>query len=537
MIKHICAFFLLIQITSAQKFSFPIDTIDITGNFGEIRNRHFHQGIDFSTKGKEYYPVKSVDDGYVYRIKISKNGFGKCLYIHHPSGLLSVYAHLNAFSNKIQSLVNQYLIQNRINELDIILKKDSIQVQKNEIVGLSGNTGSSTGPHLHFEIRNELTEIPENPFFYFNINDTTKPAIQKIIFYNLIDTIHPKPLISNKPKYPDTIIVPSITGIAFAGYDKIYPNGNPNNIYKVQVFLDNQKIYQHRLKYISFDNTIYVEYFSEKINKQIFQKCFAPHLYPLYFYDTLVNKGRIILKDTNVHTLHLSFCDERNNCTDTTILIKTKQVKTFKNISIKQLMLCLQPIYIKNKYFEIQIPEKSIFNDIDAQLFYNAEKKSIQFTHSPLPLKFPATLKISHQLNQNEIHKTLLISAYRYYLPESYDKNFLTFNVKELSNYYLYTDKLSPKIKPLSFNKKKKAIIISPQQRNIYFHLSDNTSIKKYSVYINQQFCVSYYYESKKLLSVEIPQENISSDEYNIQIIATDIVDNTTQKSYKLIFK
>ena len=138
-------------------FSFPIDTIDITGNFGEIRNKHFHQGIDFSTKGKENYPVKSIDDGYVYRIKISPYGYGKVIYIHHPSGLLSVYAHLNSFSDKIQSLVTKYQIQNQINELDVLLKTDSIKVKKNEIIAFSGNTGTSSVPHLHFEIRDELT--------------------------------------------------------------------------------------------------------------------------------------------------------------------------------------------------------------------------------------------------------------------------------------------------------------------------------------------------------------------------------------------
>jgi murein DD-endopeptidase MepM/ murein hydrolase activator NlpD len=94
-------------IFSQQKFSFPIDTVDITGNFGEIRNNHFHQGLDFSTKGKENYPVKSISDGYIYRIKVSPSGFGKVLYIHHPNGLLSVYAHLNSFSEKIEYFITR----------------------------------------------------------------------------------------------------------------------------------------------------------------------------------------------------------------------------------------------------------------------------------------------------------------------------------------------------------------------------------------------------------------------------------------------
>ncbi|GAB4199904.1 MAG: M23 family metallopeptidase [Bacteroidia bacterium] len=528
-----------ISCLAQQLFSFPIDTVDITGNFGEIRNQHFHQGIDFSTKGKENFPVKSIDDGYVYRIKISSKGYGKALYIHHPSGLLSVYAHLNSFSDKIQKFLNQHLIQNHQNETDIILKKDSIPIKKNEVIAYSGNTGTSSGPHLHFEIRNELTEIPINPLFYFAFKDTTKPSVQKIIFFNLSDTISPVPIVHQQTKgkkQSDTIIVPPITGIAFSGNDKMYPNGNPNNIYKVQIFLDNQKIYQHRLHYITFDNTIYVEYYAEKIRQQYFQKCFAPHLYPKYFYDTLINKGRIILSDTNIHTLRLSFCDEFNNCKDTILYIQTKSSPVYKKINTKQLLLCNTSTHIKNQYFELYIPEKSLFHDIKANIFYNPDKKQIEFSHKPLSLKFSATLKIFHHLPASDIQKTVLTGS-RYYLPDTSDQHQIIFSVKELANFRLYTDKEPPHIKPLSYNLKKKAIIIPYSQNKIYFKLSDNTSLKDFKVYFNSQFCIAYYYASKKTLEVQLPQEYIAADQNQIQIIASDIVDNTITRTYSLIFK
>lgn len=517
-------------------FSFPIDTIDITGNFGEIRQKHFHQGLDFSTKGKENIPVKSIDDGYVYRIKISSTGYGKALYIHHPSGLLSVYAHLNQFSEKIQSTLYRYLVQHQQNEIDTLLPPNAIPIKKNEIIGLSGNTGSSTGPHLHFELRNELTEIPLNPFFYFPIKDTTKPTIQKIIFYNLSDTIQPKPISPKNKKNSDTLILPPILGIAFNGYDQIYPTGNKNNICQVQIYLDNQKIYQHRFRYLTFDNTIYAEYFAEHIQKNIFQKCFTPHLYPPEFYDTLIHKGRIILTDTNYHNLLIRFCDENNNCTQIQKYIKTNQPPQYKKINTKNLWFCNTPIHIKNKYFELHIPEKALFNNIVAHITYNPAKKQLIVTGKPIPLKFPATLKIYHPLPYHQKNKILLTSKYTCYLPEHTSDNQLLFQIKELRTYNLYADTLPPRIHALQYNKKKKAIQIPAAQNTLSFKITDNTKIKEYKVYFNAQFCIAYYYALQNILLVQLPAEYIATDQNYIQLLITDLVGNTTQKTFPIHF-
>ena len=139
--------------------------LKLSGNFGEIRGSHFHAGIDIKTNGKEGYKIKSILSGYISRISISTNGYGKAIYIDHPNGTTSVYAHLKKFSKKIEKIIKKYQYKNQKYEIQKFFKKDEIKIEKEEFIGYSGNTGGSSGPHLHFEIWREFK--PVDPLLYF----------------------------------------------------------------------------------------------------------------------------------------------------------------------------------------------------------------------------------------------------------------------------------------------------------------------------------------------------------------------------------
>ena len=164
------------QKTAEKDIESPIEfPILLSGNFGELRSSGFHSGIDIKTKGKEGVLIRSIDSGYVSRIQVSTSGFGKVIYINHANNLTSVYAHLSRFSDKIEKIINQLQYKNKSYEIRKFFKKNELKISKKDILGFSGNTGTSFGPHLHFEIRKTDTELPINPRSYkFKIKDTIK---------------------------------------------------------------------------------------------------------------------------------------------------------------------------------------------------------------------------------------------------------------------------------------------------------------------------------------------------------------------------
>ena len=167
-------------------FSDPLETEKIlNGNFGESRSAHFHSGIDFKTQFKEGLNVYSSAEGYISRISIKHGGFGKALYINHPNGYTTVYAHLKKFNPRIETYLKKKQYSKKSFDIELFPGKNELKVNEGEIIGYSGNTGGSLGPHLHFEIREANGQIPINPIQYGNIyvEDSRNPQIQSFYLY------------------------------------------------------------------------------------------------------------------------------------------------------------------------------------------------------------------------------------------------------------------------------------------------------------------------------------------------------------------
>ena len=150
----------------------------LSGNFGEIRSDHFHSGIDIKTQGAIGQQVFSVEQGYVSRIKVQANGYGKSIYISHPNGYTSRYGHLDRYRDDIADYVNRMQYKSKSHAVDLYLDRETFPLEKGEFIAYSGNTGSSSGPHLHFEIRTSSNQHPTNVLKYnFDIKDRVSSKV------------------------------------------------------------------------------------------------------------------------------------------------------------------------------------------------------------------------------------------------------------------------------------------------------------------------------------------------------------------------
>ncbi|MDD4424599.1 MAG: M23 family metallopeptidase [Mariniphaga sp.] len=182
----------------------------LSGSFAELRSNHFHSGMDIKTGGVTGLPVYAVADGHISRIVVSPTGFGLALYVDHPQGTTSVYGHLDNFREDIGRYIKSLQYNRKSFSLDVPIPDDLFPLKKGELIAKSGNSGSSGGPHLHFELRDTQTEEPVNPLHYsFPVVDKTPPRLYSVMIVPLHEYAHVNyqpekialPVVENNGKY------------------------------------------------------------------------------------------------------------------------------------------------------------------------------------------------------------------------------------------------------------------------------------------------------------------------------------------------
>jgi len=326
----IIIFAILGTIVSAQDCDYrsPLDGKTIlSGSYGEPRTKHFHAGIDYKQqRGIPYDTIRAVADGYISRINVRPDGYGNALYIDHPCGQTSVYAHLYHFAPAIKSYIEEVQYRAKKNAIIHYPEAGRLGVSKGDYIGIMGSTGRSSGPHLHFEIRDTKTEVSINPALYnFKPKDNIPPVIRGIILYNLspdgqeISKTYHKAVktVQGYVTQPAIITTGAMTvGVGIHTYDTMNGASNHNGIYSLNLMVDQEGQYRFKLDSLSFETSQFIHShmdYEAKKNKKYFTKCFKNPGNPLSIYETRGEAGYLSLYEYRARDVQVTVGDIEGN--------------------------------------------------------------------------------------------------------------------------------------------------------------------------------------------------------------------------------
>ena len=519
-------------------FHSPIDApFDLSGTFGEFRSR-FHTGIDFKSRGVQGQKIFSIEDGFVSRIEVNNYGYGKVIYIDHPNGYTSVYAHLRNFSPELNKYIKSELYKSQTNSIKKFPKKNELTVTKGSIIGYSGNTGRSFGPHLHFEIRETKNQNALNPLmFNYKYIDKERPIIRGLYIINEDKSLVRKlPVRKKISKINDSTYISDLIeyngkiGVGLDIYDIQYKNlYNQNGIYKIELFIDSILSYSYKMDKIKFSENHYkkimYDYLSlvEK-NKKVL-KIYTPRNSKLSFLKNNSFNG-IINSDTykdNFVTIKIS--DWNKNSSYIKFRLKSVTTKS-EDISYQGIEVLKNQDYTLNKNSSIiEIDKNTFYDDLLLNISYDSDILDLGKEKNPfrssLRIKLPHKIIDTMQLRQSFVGK--IINDRVSYLSSKKNNSYIYTNTSSLGRYTISRDTLEPEIKPINF-KNNSSI---KEKRSLRLRLKDELSgIKKYSSYINGIWALFEYEPKSNLIFHNLSDGIINNGENELIIKYEDGVGN-----------
>ena len=524
--------------------------IILSGTFGELRSNHFHSGIDIKTQGKEGLNVYAAAEGYVSRIKVSQYGFGKAIYITHPNGFTTVYAHLSKYADKIEKYVKSIQYKKESYQTgNIYLKKDKFPVTKGEIIAFSGDTGGSGGPHLHYEFRNTKTENIINPMFFGLIpEDTKSPTFQSLIAYPLNSdarinqqknkTTIPIKNIGNGNYVADKISASGIIGFGVNVFDRLNKAPNKNGIYSLEMLVNGKRFYYHDVETFSFSESkfinLLIDYEYYKKYRSRVQKTHKVTKNKLSIYESLINNGKLTIKNGLNYSVKIIAKEFKGNTSSIKIPIVGKESNVLfsqpkDTTAYKIIAKNFNKFKIEN--VTVAFPKNTFYND----LYLDFEvKNGVAKIHKPIiPLDKSFTLtfnvsKYSEAQKQQLYIANVENSKYPYYVStKKKDSTFYT-TTKTLGKYALISDTVKPKIK-LLYIKDKQWI---SSAKTLKVKISDiGSGIKNYRATIDGKWILMEYNHKKRVLTYKFSDKKLVGSKHIFKIVVSDNVGNTKELS------
>lgn len=537
-------------------FRNPLDIpISLAGNFAECRPNHFHTGLDLKTNEKENLKVYAAADGYVSRISISHSGYGNALYITHPNGYTTLYGHLNDFYPALQQYVVQQQYAKESWNVELKLTDNQFPVKKGQFIAFSGTTGGSTGPHLHFEIRDSKTEHVLNAaLFGLPVTDIFPPVPQSIALYSdgSIYEQEPRlfPIKKNGADYTTAQPVNVNTNnIRIAVKADDYMNGSSNTlgVYEMSLYLDEVLQSSWRLNDIDFDENRYVNAFADfklkEENKGWYQTLFRTKGNQISNY-TFLNaaNGTLDISDGQPHEVHIILKDAAGNTSDIRFTVRYSDSKDNTVEHDCSLWQAGKANELKTKTLLFRTDKDALYDDICMEYSEQSSSKylshivQIQDTKVPIHSYAQLSIKLNKLLPFALASKLVFIHHIKAAaLPGNnpqdaaaaqYEKGWAKAEVRTFGNYYVAVDTIPPVIKPLQ-----KTTVLT-KAKNIRFTVTDNlTAVQSFRAELDGKWL--RFVRSGNTYTY-IFDDRCSAGKHSLDITATD--ENDNKRTFRYTF-
>ncbi len=532
--------------------------LTLSGNFGEVRGNHFHSGLDLRTGGAEGKSVFTIEDGFVSRIVVSPTGFGKALYINHPNGKTSVYAHLRGFSPEISTYVKEYQYGKKSFKVDINFNEPKFRVKKGDIVAISGNSGGSGGPHVHFEIRETNGQIPENPLNYgFKVKDLRHPELQKLWIYEHATNGHIEGLATEKGfalvgkssayalKNPVVIKAQGNLSFGIGSLDRYSNSSNVCGIYSMTVKANGTILHKQVIDRFPFSKkrmvNTHIDYHKRKSEKQAVYRTYVSPGNKLELYPTNNNGGTLEIESGKTYKIEMDVSDHAGNTSTLAFeivgqawdgsLVKAKE-------EITDVFIPQKENAFTNNSLRLNIPAGCLY---DTLLFkYDLQPPcstcispvhSIgKLTDTPLDKHMTVSIKLD-KVSEKAISKAVVVSFDADGDPiaegGTVKWNWITTRTRSFGDYAVILDSLAPELRPKNFRDQTSTAGID----TLKFHFEDDLAgISGYYATLNGKW-VLLEHDPKNDLLYYVKDHRFVKGQNTIRITAKDKVGNVKELS------
>lgn len=528
-------------------FGPPLDIpIILAGTFGELRSNHFHSGIDIKTQQREGLPVYAVQDGTVSRVKVGLWGYGKVVYIAHPNGYTSVYGHLQKFGPEIEAFVNALQYKNRSYEVEAFPEYGQLTVRKGDLIAYSGNTGGSSGPHLHFEIRNSLDEKPTNPLLYgLEVRDATNPTLEGLYAYPLsenarVNQSEVRVEIGFSRQADGTFLADPVTatgtiGFGIKAYDRQDMAANKNGLFRIRQSVNGQLLTDLDFEQFSFGETrlinTLIDYPYYARYQSRIQKCFRDAGNTLSLYKALANEGKLDVQEGLSYQVEISLTDLAGNETLVRIPVQgqAQQALALREQAVTPYYVRAdKPIGFELGRAKVFFPAGSFYHD--AYLDLGNQGDTVRLHEPTLALDRSFTLSIDvadiPEAERSQLFIARLGARDRAEYYNTYKRaNTFSIRTRDLGRYTLARDTVPPTIRPKNFK---------PRQwlthyRYLSLEISDDLSgIAGYSATLNGEWILMEYEPKTRTLTYAFDDRTGSTPQCDLEVEVTDNVGNST---------